>query len=188
MAVGSVLAAGCSGDSSGPATAPTVTPTSETPLDEDGPVEDEPVFGEGDQSTSGPGDEVGLSPTGMRFGVHEDFDRLVIDFEGEGEPTWTAEYTDTPTEVGSGDTFDVTGESVLEVTITGAALPTEEEAVDWSGAAGIIPQSSGVIEQATRGALFEGNQQLFIGVSSAEDFRVFALEDPTRLVVDVFHP
>ncbi|MFW2513991.1 hypothetical protein ACNI3K_09455 [Demequina sp. SO4-13] len=202
-AASALFTAGCATDDPDPTATPTATstptatatplddpspPLAETPLAEDDPVEDEPVFGEGDQSTSGTGESTGLSPTGMRFGVHEDFDRVVIDFEGEGEPSWTAGYTDSPTAAGSGRTVEVRGDRVLEVTITGVDLPTEEDAVDWSGPASIVPQTSGVIEQATRATLFEGEQQIFIGVSSAEDFRVFALEDPTRLVVDVFHP
>ena len=195
-----MVTVGCTTDGPEPTASPTVSspsetppaetvpPSSERPLIEDDPVEEEPFPEDQEQSTSAPGEEPGLSPTGMRFGVHDTFDRLVIDLDGEGKPGWTAEYTGTATAAGSGETIHLAGESTLEVRIEGVLLPTEEGAAAWDGPESIAPESAGVIEQVTRGPLFEGAQQIFIGASSAEPFRVFALEDPTRLVVDIYHP
>ncbi|MBO1751711.1 AMIN domain-containing protein [Actinotalea sp. BY-33] len=206
-AAGALLLAGCTADEPDPSTSPTasppaetpqadpVPPSSETPLAEDDPVEDVPFGEEQDPSTSPPSDETtapsdrpGLSPTGMRFGVHETFDRVVIDLAGEGEPGWSTEYTGTATAAGSGEAVQVAGQSVLEVTIEGVALPTEEGAAVWEGPESIAPASAGVIEQVARGPLLEGRQQVFVGVGSEEAFRVFALQEPARLVVDVYHP
>ncbi|WNB84571.1 hypothetical protein [Cellulomonas sp. ATA003] len=207
VAAGALALAGCTSDApaspaspgSPPATSSTqspsdglgaqpLAPATETSLpvldagtDDPFPANLEPDFG-----PVGEGAE--LSPTGMRFGVHDGYDRVVIDLSGSGSPGWTAEYTDTPTADGSGERVDLAGDAALEVRIDGVVHPTEEGAEPWEGSPNVAPQSAGVVEHVVRGPLFEGTQQIFVGLGSREPFRAFSLEDPTRVVIDVHHP
>lgn len=167
--------------------APTA-PVSEQALPQDDPTGDVPFPANREPDTAEPSDSARLSPTGMRFGVHRQFDRLVIDLSGPGEPGWTAAYVEEPTAAGSGEPVTLGGDAALELTIEGVALPTEEGAEPWTGAEEIAPQSGGVITEVVRGPLYEGRQQVFVGLEENEPFRVFSLEDPTRVVLDVYHP
>lgn len=165
-----------------------VPPQPEAPLPSEEPTDEAPFVADLETDTQQASEDARLSPTGMRFGVHGDFDRLVIDLSGSGRPGWTAEYTETPIQQGSGREVDLAGNAALAIQIDGVMLPTEEGAEPWEGPEELSPRSAGVVEQVIHGPLFEGTQQIFVGLTSAEPFRVFALEDPTRVVIDVQHP
>jgi hypothetical protein len=146
------------------------------------------------EGTTGPSSEeaagFGLSPVDLRFAERSGFDRVVLDLVGDddAQPGWDAEYTDDPRFDGRGNEVDIEGSPVLSVSASGIQLPTEEGAREYEGPERVTPASSGVVAEVVRGTLFEGRQQVFVGVRSEQPYRVFRLSDPTRLVIDVRHP
>jgi hypothetical protein len=129
-----------------------------------------------------------LSPTELRFGRHQGYDRVVLELAGSGQPGWRAGYEDDPRNQGRGDRADIDGEATVELMVSGVRYPAERGAEPYDGPDSMRPSSAGVIEQVQRGPLYEGHQQLFVGVRSREPFRVFRLSDPPRVVIDVQHP
>lgn len=120
-----------------------------------------------------------LSPTGMRFGVHRRWDRVVVHLSGPGHPGWRARYVDRP---------GLAGTATLALDVRGVVPPTAEHAEAWSGADVLRPQTGNLVEEVRRGPLHHGVQRILVGVDTKRPFRVFALEDPARVVLDVRRP
>ena len=130
-----------------------------------------------------------LSVVDLRFGRHDGYDRVVVDLAGDGRPGWFATYRDVARHQGSGHRVDVDGRTVLEVSVTGVRYPNERGAQPYGGPEVLRPGSAGVVAQVLRGSVYEGRQQVFIGLDAREQpFRVFRLTHPPRVVVDVQHP
>ena len=168
------------------ATATPVAPDAETPLPADDPTADVPFPADQRPDTAKASDDAALSPTGFRVGAHDGFDRVVMDFAGPGTPGWNAHYTDAPTSQGSGLPVDVQGATTLMLEIDGVTIPTADGAAPWAGPENLMPKATGTVAQVYRGALFEGVQEVFLGVRAAQPFRVYALTNPTRVVVDIY--
>lgn len=135
-------------------------------------------------SDRGDGDLAGgpLLAVDVRTGVHDYYDRVVVDLEGEGgNPGWFAEYTGTPFEDGSGFPIEIEGNAFLHVTVSGFRYPEPDE--DF--AQGLTRVDGSGVTEAYVGAPFEGQIQVVLGVDSARPYRVFVLPDPLRLVVDI---
>lgn len=169
---------------------PTESPGPDTgPLPDEGGTEDDAPFpADASRDTQQVGGDAFLSPVDLRFGVHEGYDRLVLDLTGEGTPGWTAEYVEDPTQQAAGGPVYLEGDAYLMVLVRGVVYPTEEGAEPFEGPRRITPSRGDVIQDVVYGSLFEGQQEIFIGLSSRQPFRVFSLEDPTRVVIDVQHP
>lgn len=121
----------------------------------------------------------------LRVGSHEDFDRVVFEHAGDGMPAWRVEYVERPTQPGSGGTVDMPGSAFIAVHAQGLRPGNAGEdaghrvgARDWSGASSIIRSTYSTV-------VFEGASTYYIGLDRERPFEVRALEDPTRLVVDV---
>lgn len=181
-----------------PAASPTATPTETAATPAPGHTT-EPTDGatspppfpantEPDTAEASPGAQLLL--TDIRLGGHEGFDRVVFEYDGEGTPGWDVRYVAEAIADPSGLPVDVEGGSVLEVTIMGVRYPEEGEADAYAGPATIQVAGTGVITEVLDESIFEGYQQAFIGVDSSEElpFRVYLLEDPTRVVVEVAQP
>ncbi|MFT4082089.1 MAG: hypothetical protein QM638_05845 [Nocardioides sp.] len=125
----------------------------------------------------------------VRVSEHDGFDRVVVEFKGTGTPGWSARYVKTPRADGSGEVVDVDGDHVLEVSISGVTIRKgyPKTAEDFfHGARHFAPEHGGDIEDLNVGGVFEGYSQLFLGIDGDKaPFRVFALTNPSRLVVDV---
>jgi len=158
------------------------------PLPDVGPEDDAPFVANTLPDTSATSAGALLSPTNLRFGVHDGYDRLVLDLEGDGDPGWRAEYVDEPSGQASGEPVDLDGNAFLVINVQGMILPTEPGAVPYEGPDVIQPASGGVIREVVFGSLFEGTQEIFVGLASKEPFRVYLLHSPTRIVLDVQHP
>jgi len=204
-----VLATGCTGSDPGEPEArdgsptrastaqpsPTQDPSERAPTtpapttDADEPTPDEAPF-QADRRRDTAEHEGGrLSPVDLRVGRHDGYDRVVLELAGSGRPGWFAEYVDEPRNQGRGDRADVRGQHHLELMVTGVQYPMEEGAQEYRGPREVTPDGLPVVAEVEVGALYEGYQQVFIGISSErEPFRVFRLADPPRVVVDVQHP
>lgn len=176
-----VGAAGCAEDPTPTAAEGTSTPApeeSEVPFpDEVGPVD------------GGYGSGNGLGVTGVRTGQGPDYDRVVFDLGGTGTPGWYVDYVRRPRFDGSGEPVPLEGEVYLQVGLRGIGLPFDTGLTAYGDDTTRVPGTGtqGVVEIAP-GGVFEGDQLAWIGLTGAErPFRVFALSDPTRVVVDVRH-
>ncbi len=198
-----MLVAGCTSD--GPQETVTATGTlppqttqaepspspsaSETTLpDESPPADEAPFVADRQPDTAEASADAFLSPVGLRFGVHEGFDRIVLDLVGKGTPGWRGEYVDDPTQEAAGEPVYLLGKAYLLVMVHGVAYPTDEGAQPFEGPGRIIPDNGGIVEEVRYGSVFEGQVEIWVGLASDEPFRVYGLTDPTRVVIDIQHP
>jgi hypothetical protein len=189
-------------EAAGTAAAPSSTaPASEPPAGESTPAATEEPAGGDDGAGSGsegappfPGDTsadsaeavdpAGLTVTDVRMGAHEGFDRVVLDVGGEGTPGWQVEYVDSATAEGTGAPVDLAGPAYLRVLLTGVSNPYES-GVD-ERARGAVPASgTDAVTGVWYDGTFEGQALAYIGTTGEQPFRVYALGDPTRVVVEV---
>ncbi len=125
-----------------------------------------------------------VTVTDIRTGRHDGFDRVVFEVEGEGLPGWDVRYVEDPVEQGRGNPVEVAGDAVLQVTVTGVGYPfdtgVEEFATD-----GPVAGSGEAVTEVVWDATFEGTSVAFIGTTGQTPFRVYLLEGPARVVVEV---
>ncbi|GAA4734978.1 hypothetical protein GCM10023216_29650 [Isoptericola chiayiensis] len=160
--------------------------TSESASPSPGDEPEEPFEGGTGQATAEPGGSAMLTVTDVRVGAHDGYDRVVFDLDGEGTPGWRVEYVDEALDDGSGNPVEVDGDAVLQVAITGTAMPMDSGVTEYSGDPVDGPGTS--VDQVVYRFVFEGITTAFVGVDGEpRPFRVFALEDPARVVVDVGH-
>ena len=136
-------------------------------------------------SEASPGASVTVSD--IRFGVHDGFDRVVLEVGGEGLPGWDVRYVDQASSQGSGEAVDVAGNAVLQVSLTGAGYPYDtgvEEVPRGRAASGT---GAGTVTDVVFDATFEGTTVAFVGTTEQAPFRVYSLEAPTRVVLEVQH-
>lgn len=125
-----------------------------------------------------------LMVSNVRIGSHEGYDRVVFDLVGEGEPGWFIDFTDKPTQQGSGSPVNVDAPYALNVNIDGMAYPFEINEEDPQ--LGTIKGTGRVTEVVSAG-MFEGRAQFFIGLPSESAYTVKFLDDPQRLVIDILN-
>lgn len=172
-----------------PADEPEASPTpDESPLPDVGPDDDAPFYANTLPDTESPSAGALLSPTDLRYGVHDGFDRIVLDLSGNGTPGWRVEYVDQASGQASGEPVMLAGDADLVILVQGIIYPTEDGAEPYEGPSLIVPGSGGVVREIRYGSIFEGQLEIFVGLSSQEPFRAFALQSPTRLVIDVQQP
>lgn len=125
-----------------------------------------------------------LTVTGLRLGTHEGYDRVVVDLGGTGTPGWFAARAESAVEDPTGETIDLDGDGVLAITVTGLGYPADTGVEELP--VGTRTAGGTVVTGAEFTGTFEGQTQVFLGLTDPEaPYRVFLLEDPVRLVVDV---
>jgi hypothetical protein len=129
--------------------------------------------------------DASVTVTDIRTGRHDGFDRVVFEVGGTGTPGWDVRYVDAPSSQGSGDAVDVAGDAVLQVTITGAGYPYATGVEEWSGPDPLPGQGTATVTEVVFDATFEGTTVAFVGTRTEAPFRVYALQDPARVVVEV---
>jgi hypothetical protein len=145
----------------------------------------EPSFegGSGPQTATG---AQGALLVQVRYGRHADFDRAVFQFE-EGRPGYRIAYAQPPI-LGefSGLPIEIAGEAFLRVNFA-AAAHDEDGLPTYLGPRELKPGLPALLEAVETGD-FENSLTWVLGLSGAGGFRVFALDEPFRVVVDVGHP
>jgi hypothetical protein len=174
-----------SASSSAGVTGTTAPEASEAEGEGDG-VEPFPADVRPDEQAASDGAAVTVSD--IRVGRHDGFDRVVFEVGGEGTPGWDVRYVDAPVEEGSGNPVDVAGSATLQVLITGAGYPYDTGVEEFSSSAPVTGADTVSVSEVLFRATFEGTTQAFVGTTGEAPFRVYLLEGPTRLVVEVAHP
>lgn len=125
----------------------------------------------------------------VRAGRHACFDRLVIDFDGD-PAAYRVRYVSAVTKQGSGTVLPLRGGKFLQIDVMSPTYdvrtgkPTyrpanRNELVDVRGWR--------TFRQVAFGGSFESVTTFGLGVRARLPFRVFTLNDPGRIVIDVAH-
>ena len=123
--------------------------------------------------------------TDVRVADHASFDRIVLEFTGTGIPGWTVNYVHEAVLDGSGEAVTLGGDAILDIYASGTTYPGSEGEY-YSGPRQFEPENGGDVDDVHVGGTFEGYTQVLAGIDGHPvPFRVFALADPSRLVVDV---
>lgn len=120
----------------------------------------------------------------VRAGSHGDIDRVVFEYAGTGLPSYVAGYVDTPRQQASGNVMEVPGAAHLEVNVQGTAgdMMRTDAPITAMGSKGV---AAGNIADVYLGSIFEADSQFFIGLDGQRGYKIYTLEDPTRVVVDI---
>ena len=132
-----------------------------------------------------------LTGDSMRVGRHDCYERFVFEMAGTGgDPGWRVRYQDPLTGQGSGEPIPLRGDADLEILI-GAMTVTDfdgrpEEWPPFTGPDDIVTTGFVALLEARMLYGFEGTTQIGLGVDAQRPFRVRLLDDPPRLVVDIY--
>ncbi|MFF2833752.1 hypothetical protein ACFVSK_18450 [Cellulosimicrobium cellulans] len=174
-----------------PTNSPTGAPAESPTDDATAPADDAteaplPFPANTDPDTQDPSADAALTVTDIRVGHHDGYDRVVFELGGTGTPGWRVEYVDQPVDDGKGDVVAVDGDAYLQVMISGSGYPMDTGVDEYAGPNPVRAGDDGEVEEVLLRGVFEGYTQAFVGVDDEQrPFRVFSLEDPTRVVVDV---
>jgi hypothetical protein len=193
------LLSGCAGDaasekaSSGTSTpevssdAPRTEAASEAETADDGTT-DAPSFpGDAEADTEEASADASVTVSDIRIGRHDGFDRVVLEIGGQGTPGWDVRYVDQASSQGSGEAVDVAGDAVLQVSLTRAGYPYETGVEEFSAAGPLTAAGTDEVTEVHFDATFEGTTVAFVGTRTRAPFRVYLLEAPTRVVLEVAH-
>lgn len=168
-----------------PTTTVTESPSPEPTLSTSAPTETAPTA-QFEPATATPTAEPSgerVTVVEVRVGTHDGYDRVVYEVAGGGVPGYRVGYVDQAVQDGSGEPVDVAGDAVLDVWLTGTGYPHDTGHDEFAQDVG--PREGTVVE-VTRPLTFEGMTQSVVGVAGERrPFRVFVLQDPVRVVVDV---
>ena len=121
----------------------------------------------------------------VRVAGHQGFDRVVFEFQGGDVPGYRIAYVDKAVQCGSGEPVKLAGEALLEVQLTPARAHTEagkptvrnrERRLDFPS-----------LKELESTCDFEADVTWVLGLGSRKAFRVLALTNPARLVLDIKH-
>lgn len=166
-----------------PSTEPTVAP----PAPDDSSTADAPAFpADTAPDTADPSQDAMLTVTDVRIGRHEGFDRVVYELGGTGTPGWTVQYVDEAVQDGSGEVIDLAGDGTLQVLISGSAYPMDSGAQPFEHDGPVTGEGTVTVTEARGWSVFEGITDAFVGLQSpGHRFRVYLLEAPVRVVIDI---
>ena len=122
---------------------------------------------------------------GVRVGRHVNYDRTVFDLRGP-VPGWDVRYVPALKEDASGRLQPLRGADVLHVALLGVTAHTELGASTLHTPATLTPEFP-TLRQVRIAGDFEAVVTFGLGLRDRVSFRVFALTNPTRVVVDVAH-
>ena len=178
---GSDTASSTEGGAAGSSTPDSPAPTEEESAQEsEFPADTDPDSGE-------PSPDARVTVSDVRLAAQEGFDRLVFELGGTGTPGWDVRYVDQPTSDGSGAPVVVEGEAFLQVRITGAGYPFDTGVEEYAASAPLTASGAGSVTEVVFDGTYEGVTSAFVGTQGQRPFRVYLLENPARVVVEVAH-
>ena len=142
--------------------------------------------GDTEPDTSESYDQARVTVSDIRIGAHDGFDRVVLEVGGEGTPGWDVRYVEEASSQGSGDVVEVAGDAVLQVTVTGAGYPYDTGVAEFP-VGPLVARGTAVVTEVVFDSTYEGTSLAFVGTQGRAPFRVYLLEGPTRVVLEVAH-
>jgi hypothetical protein len=192
----------CGGDDDDDDPTATATQSAESPTNTAEPDDTEspeptetPDPGDGLPDFVAPGtveEDDSLEPQGLpqlvdvRIGENDGYDRIVFEFEEDELPPWEVMYVSNPVACGSGKPVVTGGAANLQVNMFIAQAHTPEGELTIPDTE-IVADYPAMVE-GVQTCDFEALVTWVVGTNGTLPFRVFTLEEPTRLVVDVEHP
>lgn len=135
------------------------------------------------EATPGNGSYLGIKD--VRIGSHDGFDRIVFEFTGEGVPGYWVRYEDMPTQQGSGRPISVAGAHKLAIDVRGTGYPFDFNMDDYPSGP-VRPDDTTAIAEVIGSGTFEGSSQYVVGIDGERrPFKVFQVNNPTRLIIDI---
>src|SRR4051812_25474723 len=188
-----VLATACSssddgsGNASGSPTTTSSPPSSSSAggTDGDGGADAPPFPANADPDTAEASSGAQGTVRDIRTGRQDGFDRVVFELGGTRTPGWDVRYVDAPTSQASGAPVDVAGAAALQVAITGVGLPADTGVAGFDGPNPLPGSGTRTVTEVVVDTTFEGTTTAFVGTTAQTPFRVYALSDPTRVVLEV---
>jgi hypothetical protein len=178
------LSAGCSSDD--PAeTASSVTVAAPSAPTGDGSSDAPPFPGDERPDTADASADSRVTVRDIRIGRQDGFDRVVFEVGGTGTPGWDVRYVDEAVSQGSGEPVEAAGDAVLQVSVTGAGYPYDTGVPEWAGPDPLSVAGTEVVTEVVFDATFEGTTVAFVGTTARSPFRVYLLEGPARVVVEI---
>jgi hypothetical protein len=162
--------------------------TAEGDTAEDGATDTPPFPANTEPDTAAASTDSAVTVSDIRLGRHDGFDRVVFDVGGTGTPGWDVRYVDSASSQGSGEPVDVAGDAVLQVTLTGAGYPYDTGVEEFSPSGPVTGADTEVVTEVVFDATFEGTTVAFVGTTAESPFRVYLLQNPTRVVLEVAAP
>jgi hypothetical protein len=83
---------------------------------------------------------------------------------------------------------DVAGSAILQVTLTGAGYPYATGVPEYSSREPVTAEGTKDVTEVVYDATFEGTATAFVGTTAQTPFRVYLLDNPTRVVLEVADP
>lgn len=121
----------------------------------------------------------------VRAGAHEGYDRIVIELSSDATAGYRAGYEANPAEQGRGMPITHPGDQALVLYVAGVGYPFELGVEDLTVGT-LSPEKTGAVVQVKGVGMFEGEAQYVISIKGERrPFRVFQLDDPQRIIVDV---
>ena len=191
---GLLLVAACGEEEGAPATPTTTTaateaasPTAPAVATETPAPAATPTFEGGREPVEAPAQSQGAPLLAdVRTGEHEGYDRITFEFEGDGRPAYRVEYITAPaTGCGSGLPATIAGAALLQARFA-PANAHDDQGTPTFGSTELTPGLTSIVE-AEQTCDFEAHVTWVIGLSQEVDFRVFELEDPPRIAIDLQH-
>lgn len=200
-----LLAAGCGGGDRSAApgpTSPSSAPATSSPTpgatatasatatpsaaESDLPAGSEPEFRADASPDSSPAQREGsgLTVVDVRVGDHPGYSRVVFELAGTGTVGWRVGYEDDPRTPGAGEPVELAGDGTLVVVLDGVGYPFDTGMKEYSGPRRLAPDLAAV-QEVQVGGVFEGSFDAYLGTPDKRPFRVFRLQSPQRVVVDV---
>src|SRR3954469_20946723 len=138
-----------------------------------------------DPDTADASSDASVTVRDIRLGRQDGFDRVVFEVGGTGSPGWDVRYVDQASSQGSGEAIDVAGDAVLQVSLTGAGYPYDTGVTEYSAAGPLTSAGTQNVTEVVFDATFEGTTVAFVGTKTQAPFRVYLLQNPTRVVLEV---
>jgi hypothetical protein len=135
--------------------------------------------------TAEPSPDAAVTVTNLRIGRHGGFDRVVLEVDGAGIPGWDVRYVPEARSQGDGEPVAVAGEAVLRVTLTGVGLPGDTGVSEYAGPDRLSRETVHMVTETVFDGTFEGTAVTFVGSRGRAPFRVYLLQAPTRVVLEV---
>ena len=176
------------GEASSPGTgssSPGTGSAAPSPAGDDGATDALPFEGGTQPVTREASADALVTVSDVRTGRQDGYDRVVLELGGTGTPGWDVRYVDQAYSQGMGSPIEVAGDAVLQVTVTGAGYPFDTGVEEWAGPDPLPGNGTQTVTEVAWDATFEGTSVAVVGTTGEAPFRVYALEDPTRIVVEV---
>jgi hypothetical protein len=161
------------------------TPSDPGGTDDDGATDAPPFPANAEPDTEEASTDARVTVRDIRIGRHDGFDRVVFEVDGTGTPGWDVRYVDAASSQGSGNPVEVAGDAVLQVTVTGAGYPYDTGIEEYAGPDPLAVADTETVTEVHFDNTFEGTTVAFVGTAARTPFRVYLLQDPVRIVLEV---